>query len=68
MKVLIWGTGENTRKYLGTRELKAEEIVGFIESKPTVSEFEDKHVGRYKVFKPADVKNLHCQLQTGEAH
>lgn len=56
MNVLIWGTGENAKKYLDRGELKPEEIVGFIESRPAVSEFPNKSGRKYKVFKPDDIK------------
>lgn len=34
MKILIWGTGENAQKYLKKREIPADEIIGFVESRP----------------------------------
>lgn len=39
MKVLIWGTGENTKKYLDKNEIDQKDIVGFIESNPKSLEF-----------------------------
>lgn len=58
MKILIWGTGENTKKYLSKNEMKASEIVGFIESKPTVPKFQIESGEGYKIYRPADVKEL----------
>lgn len=57
MKVLIWGTGENARKYLKEKEVGAKDIIGFIESNPKSSEFQCEW-GGYKVYAPVDIKKM----------
>jgi hypothetical protein len=53
MRILIWGTGSLTKRYLATGELKDSDIVGFIETDPAKTMFHDK-----TVYKPEDVVKL----------
>jgi hypothetical protein len=67
MKILIWGTGRLTNRYLETEELKDSDIIGFIETDPAKTTFHDK-----TVYKPEDVVKLSyeyilvCVLKFGE--
>ncbi len=58
MKILIWGTGENAQKYLKKREIPADEIIGFVESRPESQEYQCESYGRYKIYAPSDIKEL----------
>lgn len=52
MKVYIWGTGTIAINYLRSNEIDSEDIVGFIQTKRTVSEFYGK-----AVFEPQEIVN-----------
>lgn len=58
LRILIWGTGENTRKYLDTKEIRADEIIGFVESRPVLPEFEPESYGKYNIYAPKDIEAL----------
>ena len=58
MKILIWGTGENAQKYLKKREIPADEIIGFVESRPESQEYQCESYGRYRIYAPSDIKEL----------
>ncbi len=57
MRILIWGTGEKTKEYLQTKEIKPNDVIGFIESNPRQQEFS---VGTYngKIYKADNIKEL----------
>lgn len=44
MKVLIWGTGDMTSRYLALQEIEEDDILGFIESRRTKDTFHGKRV------------------------
>ena len=50
MNVYIWGTGKTASAYLKTNEVKADDILGFIESKRSKDSFSGK-----KVYEPQEV-------------
>ncbi len=50
MKVYIWGTGKISSAYLKTNEIKADDIIGFIETKKSKDFFLDK-----KVYEPHEI-------------
>lgn len=59
MRVLVWGTGENAQKYLSKGEISAEELVGFIESRPTAKMQSSFMFGKeYKIWTPVDIEKL----------
>ena len=61
MKILIWGTGENTRNYLNTGEIKPEELIGLIETNPAKAEFSEKiaeTLWHKKIYRPDEISGL----------
>ncbi len=60
MRILIWGTGFYAEKYLKRKEIKEEELVGFVESSPERRIYRNiLFSGReYKIYRPCDVKKL----------
>ena len=60
MKILIWGTGENTRNYLNTGEIKPEELIGLIETNPAKAEFSEKiaeTLWHKKIYRPDEIRD-----------
>ncbi len=53
MKVFIWGTGAMASDYLRKKEIKAENLLGFIETRKTKDNFEGK-----EVFEPQEIAKL----------
>ena len=59
MKILIWGTGENTKKYLRRKEIEIKDIIGFIESNRTKLWFDnDLFENKIRIFSPTDIHSL----------